>query len=263
MLMHGWTVPTAAPLSNRLDFRHPGLLPAPGQGSPPERSDVARAPAYLRFPTRSGWGRLAHGPGAGRLEDIEYGAAVRAPLPRPLGCCRRKDRSGARRGGLRGGQRSRTSAKLRLCRKCLSSSRRETLGKCLIRVARRGGRARLKASDSKSDRGASPSGVQILSPPPKFLSKASGETPEGRAVDARRRRVGLVGRGGRVAEGAALEMPCRGNSTVGSNPTPSAIFCSSSTWLCHVDHRQQGYVIRFRAMTRGNRSLVGAVSSCR
>jgi tRNA(adenine34) deaminase len=31
---------------------------------------------------------------------------------------------------------------------------------------RRGGRARLKASDSKSDRGASPSGVQILSPPP-------------------------------------------------------------------------------------------------
>ena len=33
-------------------------------------------------------------------------------------------------------------------------------------VTRRGGRARLKASDSKSDRGASPSGVQILSPPP-------------------------------------------------------------------------------------------------
>jgi hypothetical protein len=253
MLMHGWTVPTAAPLSNRLDFRHPGLLPAPGQGirvvglsrrlhsrgSPPERSDVAGAPAYLRFPTRSGWGRLAHGPGAGRLEDIEYGAAVRAPLPRPLGCCRRKDRSGARRGGLRGGQRSRTSAKLRLCRKCLSSSRRETLGKCLIRVARRGGRARLKASDSKSDRGASPSGVQILSPPPKFLSKASGETPEGRAVDARRRRVGLVGRGGRVAEGAALEMPCRGNSTVGSNPTPSAIFV----------HPQRGFAM----LTIGNK----------
>jgi len=34
------------------------------------------------------------------------------------------------------------------------------------KVTRRGGRARLKASDSKSDRGASPSGVQILSPPP-------------------------------------------------------------------------------------------------
>ena len=34
--------------------------------------------------------------------------------------------------------------------------------------ARRGGRARLKASDSKSDRGVSPSGVQILSPPPIF-----------------------------------------------------------------------------------------------
>ena len=28
-----------------------------------------------------------------------------------------------------------------------------------------------------------------------------------------------------MAEGAALEMPCRGNSTVGSNPTPSANFC--------------------------------------
>jgi hypothetical protein len=27
-----------------------------------------------------------------------------------------------------------------------------------------------------------------------------------------------------VAEGAALEMPCTGNCTVGSNPTPSAIF---------------------------------------
>src|SRR5262245_5848532 len=34
------------------------------------------------------------------------------------------------------------------------------------KVTRRGGRARLKASDSKSDRGVSPSGVQILSPPP-------------------------------------------------------------------------------------------------
>jgi hypothetical protein len=29
-----------------------------------------------------------------------------------------------------------------------------------------------------------------------------------------------------VAEGAALEMPCTGNCTVGSNPTPSAIYCS-------------------------------------
>ena len=27
-----------------------------------------------------------------------------------------------------------------------------------------------------------------------------------------------------MAEGAALEMPCTGNCTVGSNPTPSAIF---------------------------------------
>ena len=76
---------------------------------------------------------------------------------------------------------------------------------------RRGGRARLKASDSKSDRGVSPSGVQILSPPPNFTFRAF----EGRRA---------VRRGGRVAEGAALEMPCTGNCTVGSNPTPSAIF---------------------------------------
>ena len=32
-------------------------------------------------------------------------------------------------------------------------------------------------------------------------------------------------RDGRVVEGAALEMLCRGNPTVGSNPTLSAIFC--------------------------------------
>src|SRR5688572_30607431 len=39
---------------------------------------------------------------------------------------------------------------------------------------RRGGRARLKASDSKSDRGVSPSGVQILSPPPNSHSRLRG-----------------------------------------------------------------------------------------
>ena len=44
---------------------------------------------------------------------------------------------------------------------------------------------------------------------------ASGRQPGSRAQ---------FRRGGRVAEGAALEMPCRGNSTVGSNPTPSAIY---------------------------------------
>ena len=43
-------------------------------------------------------------------------------------------------------------------------------------VMRRGGRARLKASDSKSDRGASPSGVQILSPPPNSSIGPWGET---------------------------------------------------------------------------------------
>src|SRR3990172_3370455 len=73
-------------------------------------------------------------------------------------------------------------------------------------LVRRGGRARLKASDSKSDRGVSPSGVQILSPPPNSLQGGTG----------------VHGRGDRVAEGAALEMPCTGNCTVGSNPTPSA-----------------------------------------
>ena len=47
----------------------------------------------------------------------------------------------------------------------------------MIAMARRGGRARLKASDSKSDRGVSPSGVQILSPPPIFLMER-GEVTE-------------------------------------------------------------------------------------
>src|SRR5437867_4233891 len=68
---------------------------------------------------------------------------------------------------------------------------------------RRGGRARLKASDSKSDRGVSPSGVQILSPPP----------------------ILRPWRGDRAAEGAALEMPCTGDPcAAGSNPAPSARF---------------------------------------
>src|SRR5947209_12229650 len=43
-------------------------------------------------------------------------------------------------------------------------------------MTRRGGRHRLKASDSKSDRGVSPSGVQILSPPP--LIRTSGGVTE-------------------------------------------------------------------------------------
>src|SRR4029453_4339654 len=73
---------------------------------------------------------------------------------------------------------------------------------------RRGGRARLKASDSKSDRGPEgPSGVQILSPPPIFSMRS-----------VRRR-------GDRAAEGAALEMPCMGDPCApGSNPGPSARF---------------------------------------
>src|SRR6266511_1409613 len=95
---------------------------------------------------------------------------------------------------------------------------------------RRGGRARLKASDSKSDRGVSPSGVQILSPPPFFpVERERGGTASRGLRFARVKGPGTLGgphgedrRGGRVAEGAALEMPCTGNCTVGSNPTPSA-----------------------------------------
>src|SRR5216117_1021058 len=79
---------------------------------------------------------------------------------------------------------------------------------------RRGGRARSKASDSKSDRGPEgPSGVQILSPPPIFTCR---DVPQTRDVQR-------TWRGDRAAEGAALEMPCTGNPCApGSNPGPSA-----------------------------------------
>src|SRR3989454_1047550 len=125
----------------------------------------------------------------------------------------------------------------------------------MIAIMRRGGRARLKASDSKSDRGVSPSGVQILSPPPIVL--ASERLRRAPALDGRadnpRGCAGLRGstvgqqppwpgsaarrsggeparavlantrRGDRAAEGAALEMPCTGNPcAAGSNPAPSA-----------------------------------------
>ena len=53
----------------------------------------------------------------------------------------------------------------------------------MIAIMRRGGRARLKASDSKSDRGVSPSGVQILSPPPIVL--ASERLRRAPALDGR------------------------------------------------------------------------------
>src|SRR5881397_3052788 len=127
----------------------------------------------------------------------------------------------------------------------------------MIAIMRRGGRARLKASDSKSDRGVSPSGVQILSPPPIVL--ASERLRRAPALDGRadnpRGCAGLRGstvgqqppwpgsaarrsggeparavlantrRGDRAAEGAALEMPCTGNPcAAGSNPAPSAKF---------------------------------------
>ena len=140
-----------------------------GRGSPARRSDVARPSIYLRFPSRGGWGRLANGPRVGRVADPEHGPAVRAPVPGPLGSSRREDRSGSLHRRLGARKCWRTSARLRLCRDGHSRRRSETLGKYLTEMTRRGGRARLKASDSKSDRGASPSGVQILSPPPLFL----------------------------------------------------------------------------------------------
>ena len=40
-----------------------------------------------------------------------------------------------------------------------------------------------------------------------------------------------------MAEGAALEMPCTGNCTVGSNPTPSAIFLELK---CPAVQRRKG-----------------------
>src|ERR1051325_11895215 len=61
---------------------------------------------------------------------------------------------------------------------------------------RRGGRARLKASDSKSDRGVSPSGVQILSPPPNLLLTA--------ATFAERCRSGLTGATGNRVYGKTV-----------------------------------------------------------
>ena len=43
-----------------------------------------------------------------------------------------------------------------------------------------------------------------------------------------------------MAEGAALEMPCTGNCTVGSNPTPSAIFwVVRSPKSCRLARRAQ------------------------
>ena len=40
-----------------------------------------------------------------------------------------------------------------------------------------------------------------------------------------------------MAEGAALEMPCTGNCTVGSNPTPSAIYTvPTRPWVRWAEH---------------------------
>ena len=55
-----------------------------------------------------------------------------------------------------------------------------------------------------------------------------------------------------MAEGAALEMPCTGNCTVGSNPTPSAIFYGVD---CEVPMSkpvgEKGSVARRRPKTAG------------
>jgi hypothetical protein len=54
-----------------------------------------------------------------------------------------------------------------------------------------------------------------------------------------------------VAEGAALEMPCTGNCTVGSNPTPSAISEVPMTWPVSGE----GSAARRRAKRRARRTL--------
>src|SRR5215468_6164816 len=67
-------------------------LRAAGREDEAARLDgVARSSAYLRFPSRGGWGRLAHGPRAGRMADPEHGSAVRTPVPGSLGSRRRED----------------------------------------------------------------------------------------------------------------------------------------------------------------------------
>src|ERR1051325_9695415 len=114
-------------------------------------------PPYFRLPARDGWGRLAHGPATGGWQSLAMVHRYSHLAPDHL----------------------RTAVE-----RLVSSSERVELGQSVDSavggaevdrrggvqhtdtVTRRGGRARLKASDSKSDRGASPSGVQILSPPP-------------------------------------------------------------------------------------------------
>jgi len=63
------------------------------RGNPSRRHDVARAQAHVRFSSRLRWGRLADGPRAWWLEDLEHGAAVRPPVARALGGCGRADSS--------------------------------------------------------------------------------------------------------------------------------------------------------------------------
>ena len=46
-----------------------------------------------------------------------------------------------------------------------------------------------------------------------------------------------------MAEGAALEMPCRGNSTVGSNPTPSAIYPQHGEAMLTVGEPVRAFVV--------------------
>src|SRR4029450_4595532 len=98
---------------------------------------------------------------------------------------------------------------------------------------RRGGRARSKASDSKSDRGPEgPSGVQILSPPPTFASIAGGvtERPKGRHWKCRARVIPVrwvqippppPNQSGVAVLDGELAVPCSPQSaSAGSNPLP-------------------------------------------
>ena len=53
-----------------------------------------------------------------------------------------------------------------------------------------------------------------------------------------------------MAEGAALEMPCRGNSTVGSNPTPSANYPQHGEAMLTVGETVRAFVLAHSVVAR-------------
>src|SRR6266446_8594022 len=120
-------------------------------------------------------------------------------------------------------------------------------------MARRGGRARLKASDSKSDRGASPSGVQILSPPPIFFAEyavnaGSEGWPSGRRCGTGNAVYGQLYRGFeshplRHFLDLHLEAPAQGSGARGSGSQPE--------WRLTLPVGEKGPVARRRPKTAG------------